>query len=84
VLLASRRKPQTLVTFEVDPREVPLSRRIHLLTHAFAEAVRGVSCRRVLEFNLLGGRVRFLMAGDPAPPQADEIRASVEQVKRTA
>lgn len=57
----------TLVTLTVDPGE-SLEDRVHLLGYAFIKVVQGSMLRQVLQYDLINGRVRFVVAAGPSDP----------------
>lgn len=52
--------PGALVTLSVDPN-LPLERRIELLSYAFAKAVNSDVLQRVVDWDIVHGKVKFVL-----------------------
>src|SRR4051794_19263318 len=61
------RRGDAILTLETDA-EKPLEERQDLLAYAFAKALQGATLRRIVEWNLAGGRVEVIIGGGPAIP----------------
>jgi hypothetical protein len=76
------RDGDTLVTLTCD-KSKPLDERMYLLSYAFAKAVQGSVLRQVVLFDLVNGRVQFIV-GDTAAVRGlhGELHLALEEWDR--
>ena len=56
-----------MVTLSVDP-DIKLEERIDLLTYAFAKTVQGASLKKICDWNVARGVIKFIVSGGPNVP----------------